>query len=259
MCNTTSEDTRLTYCTTGVLLRKLIRSKTMLDYTHVILDEVHERSQEMDFLLLVVRKLLRTNSRQVRVILMSATFDVGKFSNYFSYPIINKLVPAPIVDVAKRNRFNVNVFYLCQMSMLHQLPEVLEKEPKVTYDMMDFCLKIIIILDDVDKKSDEDDTRDNENDDEDEDDREEFKRHVILIFLPGIWEIEEMHDKLKAPAHEKMKWDIVVMHSTITNEEQQRIFQKPPKGHRRIILSTNISESSITVPDVKYGLYNFSG
>jgi ATP-dependent RNA helicase TDRD9 len=65
--NRTSHDTRLTFCTTGVLLQKLINKKNMNDYTHVILDEVHERNQDMDFTLLIVRKLLRTNSRGVKV------------------------------------------------------------------------------------------------------------------------------------------------------------------------------------------------
>lgn len=65
--NKTSSDTRLTFCTTGVLLQKLISKKNMNDYTHVILDEVHERDQDTDFALLIVRKLLRTNSRGVKV------------------------------------------------------------------------------------------------------------------------------------------------------------------------------------------------
>lgn len=59
--------TRLTYCTTGVLLQKLIAAKNMDEYTHIILDEVHERAQDMDFLMLLVRKLQRTNSRNVKV------------------------------------------------------------------------------------------------------------------------------------------------------------------------------------------------
>lgn len=63
----TSTDTRLTFCTTGVLLQKLINKKNMCNYTHVILDEVHERDQDMDFALLIVRKLLWTNSRCVKV------------------------------------------------------------------------------------------------------------------------------------------------------------------------------------------------
>lgn len=118
MINNTSKDTRLTYCTTGVLLNKLINKKHMLEYTHIILDEIHERNQELDFLLLVVRKLLRTNSRTVKVVLMSATFNVEKFAKYFSSPVGNKLVAAPVIDITKRTYFNINIYYLCQLGML---------------------------------------------------------------------------------------------------------------------------------------------
>ena len=90
----------------------------MLDYTHVILDEVHERDEDMDFLLLVVRKLLHTNSRSVKVILMSATFDTERFAKYFSSPVRNKLIPAPIIDIPKKSFFNVGIYYLCQMGAL---------------------------------------------------------------------------------------------------------------------------------------------
>ena len=67
MDNNTSPDTRLCYCTTGVLREKLVRERSMMAYTHIILDEVHERDLEMDFLMLLVRKLLRSNSRSVKV------------------------------------------------------------------------------------------------------------------------------------------------------------------------------------------------
>lgn len=127
--------------------------------------------------------------------------------------------------------------------------------------MMNFCTKLIIVFDEIDKTcqdfTDEDDNNDNDNEDNDEDENS-FQRHVVLVFMPGIYEIEEMHDILKMPIHQNWNWDIVVMHSSITSDEQEKIFQKPPRGHRRIILSTNISESSITVPDVRYGLYFFS-
>lgn len=62
-----TEDTRITYMTTGVLLQKLIKNKNLNEYTHVILDEVHERDQDIDFAMLVVRKYLRTVSRHVKV------------------------------------------------------------------------------------------------------------------------------------------------------------------------------------------------
>ncbi len=62
-----SEDTRLLYCTTGILKNRLIRAQHMNDYTHIVLDEVHERELETDFLLLVVRKFLHSNSPNVKV------------------------------------------------------------------------------------------------------------------------------------------------------------------------------------------------
>lgn len=124
-----SQDTRLTYCTTGVLLRKLITAKNMLEFTHIILDEVHERDQEMDFLLLVIRCLLRTNSRQVKVILMSATFNVAKFSEYFSVPTDMGFVEAPIVSIPKRRNYKIHTHYLCQLEALGAVSKLYTSSP----------------------------------------------------------------------------------------------------------------------------------
>lgn len=71
----TSPDTRLLYCTTGVLLQKLIKTKNLGQYTHIILDEVHERDNEMDFLMIVIKKLLSQAIGNVKLILMSATIE----------------------------------------------------------------------------------------------------------------------------------------------------------------------------------------
>lgn len=72
-----SDDTRILFCTTGILLEKLIRSKNFANYTHLILDEVHERNKDMDFLFIVIRKLFASVSPKtnVKVILMSATIE----------------------------------------------------------------------------------------------------------------------------------------------------------------------------------------
>ena len=125
------------------------------------------------------------------------------------------------------------------------MPEIAFEEPRVTNPLMEFCIKLVTVFDDIDSKSefDEDDINTTE---------AEEPRHSVLIFLPGIWEIEELH-ALMSEHSQAAKWDIVVLHSSITYEEQTRIFSSPPAGHRRIILSTNIAESSITINDVKYG------
>lgn len=107
--------------------------------------------------------------------------------------------------------------------------------------MIEFCIRIIHIFDHIDKKS--------------SDKGEEYNRFAVLIFLPGIYEIEDLRLALLAEKYADMKWDIVILHSLISAEDQEKIFKKTPENHRRIILSTNIAESSITVPDVKYGVY----
>eukprot|EP00937_MAST-01D_sp_MAST-1D-sp2_P001198 g1198.t1 len=83
-----SRDTRLLFCTTGVLLRKLQSDPSLQNVSHVIVDEVHERDLQSDFLLIVLRRLLQSHAhrseRPLRVILMSATLDAERFSRYFS-------------------------------------------------------------------------------------------------------------------------------------------------------------------------------
>lgn len=123
-------------------------------------------------------------------------------------------------------------------------PDVNFEEPKISPKLMETCATLLTIFDDIDEKDHE---RDGESG--------PFNRRVVLVFLPGIWEIEEMQTILLSSKYANIKWDIVVLHSIITNEEQQRVFTSCPRGFRRIILSTNIAESSLTVPNVKYGIY----
>lgn len=125
--------------------------------------------------------------------------------------------------------------------MFGQIPKISNDEPSFTNEMAEFCARIILVFDGVDIKS---------NDDSDG----AYERHAVLIFLPGLPEIEELRSVLLSAKYTDAKWDIIILHSLISTEDQENIFKKPPKDFRRIILSTNIAESSITVPDVKYGM-----
>ncbi|XP_071581113.1 probable ATP-dependent RNA helicase spindle-E [Temnothorax nylanderi] len=236
-----SPETRLTYCTTEIFLQHLIHRKHLLDYTHIILDEIHERDQNLDFLLLVIKRLLQTTSRHVKVILMSATIDVTKFARYFSTKVENKLIPAPVIEMPEIKKFQIHTYYLDDIKSIGTIPEVSAAKPKVTQSAIKFCSLIIDALDKIDKNNIEEDSN-------------PPQRHAVLVFLPGMYEIEELYNYL-ATFRENKLWDLTILHSMIRDDdddEQRRIFQTPPKDYRRIILSTNIAESGITVPDVKY-------
>lgn len=94
-----SADTRLTYVTTGLLLARLVAKKIMSDYTNVVISElklpaqIHEENPRTDFLPLVVREFLRTNSKNVKVILVSLTFDVDIFSGYIATRLPSTMRP----------------------------------------------------------------------------------------------------------------------------------------------------------------------
>lgn len=106
-----SRDTRLMFCTTGVLLRKLQSDHTLEAYTHVLVDEVHERSVETDFLLLLLKDIL-VKRPSLRLVLMSATLDADKFSSFFANRKGKKSAgPVPVVSIPGRT-FPVEERYL---------------------------------------------------------------------------------------------------------------------------------------------------
>ncbi|XP_071463586.1 ATP-dependent RNA helicase TDRD9 isoform X5 [Marmota flaviventris] len=148
-----TEDTRLIYMTTGVLLQKIVSAKSLMEFTHVFIDEVHERTEEMDFLLLVVRKLLRTNSRFVKVVLMSATINCKEFADYFAVPVQNKMNPAYIFEVEGKP-YSIEEYYLNDLEHIYHSvlsPHLLE-EPVITKDVYDVAISLIQMFDDLDMK-----------------------------------------------------------------------------------------------------------
>lgn len=114
-----SAHTLLTYMTTGCLLEALVAKKSLDGYTHIILDEVHERDEDTDLLLMVVRKFLRVTPYPVKVILMSATADASKFAEYFKSPVEGIFRNAPVLDVeSTAHRHPVRVYHLDDLKAL---------------------------------------------------------------------------------------------------------------------------------------------
>ncbi|KAM9091278.1 ATP-dependent RNA helicase TDRD9 [Megaptera novaeangliae] len=238
-----TEDTKLIYMTTGVLLQKIVSAKSLMEFTHVFIDEVHERTEEMDFLLLVVRKLLRTNSRFVKVVLMSATINCKEFADYFAVPVQNKMNPAYIFEVEGKP-YSVEEYYLNDLEHIHHSrlsPRLLE-EPVITKDIYEVAVSLIQMFDGLDMKESGTKTWSGT----------PFvsERSSVLVFLPGLGEINYMHEILTNMVHKRLQ--VYPLHSSVTLEEQNNVFLSPVPGYRKIILSTNIAESSVTVPDVKY-------
>ncbi|KAH1007345.1 hypothetical protein HUJ04_004591 [Dendroctonus ponderosae] len=263
-----SENQIITYMTIGILLQKLIRKGSLREYTHIIIDEVHERNQELDFLLLIVRKFLFSErgdsfntkacryqtfvnyylelTRLLQVILMSATINAEDFAHYFRRQVAGQIISAPILKVNKPSQYTKTVFYLDQISVFRGemakfdigKPEI----PAATWREFAFLVRVF------DKMSSNIDGDDNVN------------FGSVLVFLPGINEIEEAHKLLLqegqlADPHstvKRLKWDIIPLHSSLPNDEQAQAFKRPKPGYRKIILSTNIAESSVTVPDTCY-------
>uniref|UniRef100_A0A8D1UBM6 RNA helicase n=1 Tax=Sus scrofa TaxID=9823 RepID=A0A8D1UBM6_PIG len=206
-------------------------------------EEVHERTEEMDFLLLVVRKLLRTNSRFVKVVLMSATISCKEFADYFAVPVQNELNPACVYEV-EGEPYAVEECYLDDLEHLHRgrlSPHLLE-EPAIPTEIYEVAVSLIQLFDDLDMKESGNKTWSGA--------PSAWERSSVLVFLPGLGEINCMHELLTNMVHKRLQ--VYPLHSSVTLEEQNNVFLSPVPGYRKVILSTNIAESSVTVPDVKY-------
>ncbi|XP_043553464.1 ATP-dependent RNA helicase TDRD9 [Chiloscyllium plagiosum] len=231
-------DTQLTYMTTGVLLQKIVNAKCLTEFTHIFIDEVHERTEEMDFLLLVVRKLLRTNSRFVKVILMSATINCMEFADYFAVPFRKTLTPAYVFEV-DGVPYSIDEYYLDDLKeLIHfQISPSFCNEPKILPEVYNTAVTLILYFDELENK-------------ENGSTGMNLNRGSVLVFLPGLAEINYLHEVLTSMVQKRLH--VYPLHSSVTLEEQSNAFLTPVPGYRKIILSTNIAESSVTVSDVKY-------
>ncbi|XP_039992620.1 ATP-dependent RNA helicase TDRD9 [Xiphias gladius] len=238
-----TEHTRLIYMTTGVLLQKLVSAKCLTEYSHIFLDEVHERTEEMDFLLLVLRKLLHSNSRYVKIILMSATINCRQFAEYFGTPVRGKMNPAYVFEV-EGVPYAIEEFYLDDIHNL--FPKRVESphpdDPHISIEMYNLAISLIQSFDEMEGRD--------SSKAEKEVGMTSSERGSVLVFLPGIHEISYMQEALAKLVHKRLQ--VYPLHSTVTLEEQNGVFLPPVPGYRKVILSTNIAESSVTVLDVKY-------
>ncbi|KAI9445226.1 P-loop containing nucleoside triphosphate hydrolase protein [Lactarius indigo] len=265
--NYISRNTRLAYITYGIALRMLEgsgkqgeNSIAFDEITHIIIDEVHERNIESDFLLIVLKALL-VKRPDLRVVLMSATLDSEKLSHYFG--------GCPVIHVPGRT-FPVDVKYLEDAVELTQW-SITEFSPYAKR------LNDKFFRGKTAQEWSEDTAGVNLSDHDDEttpssvklsetrysprtastinllDERPTLKYSAaILVFLPGIGEIRRLNDLLTEHASFGSSHDFVIypLHSSISSENQSAVFEVPPPGVRKIVLATNIAETGITIPDI---------
>uniref|UniRef100_A0A8C8AEG8 ATP-dependent RNA helicase TDRD9 n=1 Tax=Otus sunia TaxID=257818 RepID=A0A8C8AEG8_9STRI len=229
--NVSTKETRLLYMTTGVLLQKIVCDRSLAEFTHIFIDEVHERTEEMDFMLLVIRKLLRTNSQSVKVILMSASIDCKELADYFALPVYDSLKPACVFKVEGKP-YAIEEYYLDDLkhTVHFKLPIQSIEEPVIVTEMYELAMSLIQSFDELEMKK--------------------FKQMCENWFYNCLSEINYMHSRLSNIFHKR--WQVYLLHSCVTLEEQSGIFLATVPGYRKIILATNIAESSVTIPDVKY-------
>lgn len=246
-CDTMSDPnkTKILYCTTGVILERLLHERNMSRYTHIILDEVHERDTNIDFLLIVIRKMLSRDSPNTKIILMSATMNTDQFSEFFKiYLPDNTVYFPPIIDLTEAPRdFEITEFYLEDFEDIWidgKVDDLVNyEEPGISDGMFDYAFKILIMSF-----------------------RQLLDAHktdlTILVFLPGLHEIETFHAKLCSESSSnqfkmlKILPSISVLHSTLSTEDQRHAFIASEDA--KIILATNIAESGVTIPNVTYVL-----
>ncbi|PWN93631.1 P-loop containing nucleoside triphosphate hydrolase protein [Acaromyces ingoldii] len=257
-----SKDCRLLFSTTGVLLRRLGAGgdSDLKSISHVIVDEVHERGVDSDLLLLELREVLKRNPT-IKVVLMSATINHETFSKYFG--------GAPCLEIPGRT-FPVRDHYLEDVVKLSgyrpstsrpggrgngkekrsealrndleeqgldedqvRSIEMLSQDDGVDYDLVGATVKMICA-----RARQEEDSQ--------------TLTGAILVFCSGVGEIRQAMDSIRNATQGSEKVDLLPLHANLSAEEQRRVFVRAKAGWRKVVVATNVAETSITIDDVAY-------
>lgn len=202
----TDETTKIKIMTDGILLQEMKLDPWMTKYSVVMVDEAHERSLNIDFVLGLLKRVLQHRS-DFKVIVSSATMNAEKFSQYFNN--------CPIVNIETQ---------IYPVTMIYDPPQV-----KASTASEAACDALISKIEKtIDRVLDNKETGD------------------ILVFLPGEKIIRDTLERLSFSRF-KSKIHIVPLYGRLAKEEQERVFDNPPLGKKKVVLSTNIAETSVTI------------
>ncbi len=197
-----SDATAIKLMTDGILLSELQRDRELRQYDTLIIDEAHERSLNIDFILGYLKQLLLRRP-DLKVIITSATIDVARFSAHFNN--------APVIEVSGRT-------YPVE---LHYLGDIEDRDEGVQQ-------QIVTLIDDIEAG--------------------QFgPRGDVLVFLPGEREIRELVKNLKG----RERVQILPLYARLSKAEQDKVFNPSGRG-MRVVIATNVAETSLTVPGIRY-------
>ncbi len=197
-----SDDSAIKLMTDGILLSELARDPNLSAYDTLIIDEAHERSLNIDFILGYLKRLLPKRP-DLKVIITSATIDVARFSKHFS--------DAPVIEVSGRT-FPVEV---------HYIGDVEDRDEGVQNQIAE-------LVGDIETG--------------------QFgPRGDVLVFLPGEREIREVAHRLRG----NDRLQVLPLYARLSQAEQQKVFN-PGGAGMRVVLATNVAETSLTVPGIRY-------
>ncbi|KAJ3099000.1 hypothetical protein HDU97_003527 [Phlyctochytrium planicorne] len=239
-----SKGTRLTFCTAGVLLRMLQSDPSLEGVTHVIIDEVHERSVDSDFLLVILKELLNRKKGALSLILMSATINSETFSNYFnSAPVLN--IPGfthPVKDLYLEDIFSTTKYVPDTVGRPLAKPTDEEADRRTAmYTNMGLDLKAIRYLlreglhEPIDNYLIAAIVRNICSSDD---------QGAILIFLQGAMEIDRCIRVLETEC-QNLNLDLYPLHAGLSPKQQSAVFRRPKKGCRKVVVSTNVAETKM--------------
>ena len=191
--------------TDGILLAETQNDRFLNQYDTIIIDEAHERSLNIDFLLGYLKQLLPKRP-DLKVIITSATIDTDRFSQHFNN--------APVIEVSGRT-FPVEIRYR---------PPAGDDDEQRDYDII---RGIVEAVDELCKEGQGD----------------------VLVFLSGERDIRDVSEALRK--HHPPRTEILPLLARQSTAEQNRVF-KTSNAHRRIVLATNVAETSLTVPGIRY-------
>ncbi|KAH9261872.1 hypothetical protein BASA81_000528 [Batrachochytrium salamandrivorans] len=202
--------TRVEFCTTGLLLRRLEFEGNALPVTHIFVDEIHERSLDSDFLLAMLKHQVLRRRPEVKIILMSATMDAQRFSTYFG--------GAPVLQIPGRT-------FPVQEVFLEDLPVQRNHDS----DYYHFVAQCIL----------------------------QAHREIpnaegsILVFVSGVNEINRTINACQQQQQSSGEEFLLLLglHGGSPTGQNNAVFARSPKGKRKVVVCTNVCETSITIPD----------